>query len=185
MFRLNNYAGLPVVASGNENRQRISEATRKGCPPGIPRSIRSWFQRKTPTIVGFFRVKINLIMLQLTTIFFLIAFSLLAVIHYLALQLYLYWRLEWFDIPMHLFGGAVVALGIFTLKDLRIIPKTWLSLRFVLLLVLLVAGVWELFELYTGIPIDNSYYFDTALDIIMGLAGGYVGYIVGKSLHRL
>jgi len=124
-------------------------------------------------------------MLQLTTIFFLIAFSMLAAIHYVALQLFLYWRFDWFDIPMHLFGGAVVALGVFTLRDLRLIPNTFLTVKIVLLLVLITAGVWELFELYAGVPIDEAYYPDTALDVIMGMLGGYVGYIVGNRLRSL
>jgi len=124
-------------------------------------------------------------MLQLTTILFLIAFSMLAAIHYLALQLFFYWRFTWFDIPMHLFGGAVVALGVFTLRDLRLIPNTFLTVKMVLLFVFITAGVWELFELYAGVPIDEAYYPDTTLDVIMGMLGGYLGYIVGNRLRSL
>ncbi len=51
MFRLNIFAGLPELAGNNENRAvyvQISDMTRIGCPPGIPRSIRRGSHDKTP-----------------------------------------------------------------------------------------------------------------------------------------
>lgn len=124
-------------------------------------------------------------MLQLTTIFFLIAFSTLAVIHHLAIKLFLYWRLPLFDIPMHIFGGIVVALGLYTLRDLRLFPDKFLTIVPVVLLVLCVALMWEVFEFFTGIPIAGDYFIDTAIDILMGLAGGVLGYFVGNSIRSL
>ena len=62
-------------------------------------------------------------MLKTTTILFLIALSVLAALHFIALSLYLYWQVWWFDIPMHLLGGFTVVLGIHTLADLRIVRR--------------------------------------------------------------
>ncbi len=124
-------------------------------------------------------------MLQLTTIFFLISFSMLAGIHYIAGHLFLYWRLPWFDIPMHLFGGMVVALGFFALRDLRLFRDSFLRPVVVVALVLGVALIWELFEVVIGMPIDAGYVLDTGTDICMGLLGGYLGYFVGNSLRSL
>lgn len=124
-------------------------------------------------------------MLQLTTIFFLIAASVLAVIHNIAIQLFLYWHIWWFDIPVHTFGGMIVALGIFTLRDLRIIPNSWLRPLPVLCMVLFVALAWEVFELVAGIPIEENYSVDTAIDVLVGMLGGYIGYIIGNSLRNL
>lgn len=87
--------------------------------------------------------------------------------------------------PVHFFGGAIVALGLYTMKDLRFISSEWLSVLKVLAFVLFVAAVWEVFELYAGVPIDEHYLIDTTIDILMGLGGGYVGYFVGKQLHNL
>ena len=85
-------------------------------------------------------------MLKLPTIFFLIAGSILAVIHVISLELFLYWKYLWLDIPMHALGGAVVALGLFTLHDLwPRYPKRLLYPIPVLLLVLLVAMGWEVY----------------------------------------
>ncbi len=131
------------------------------------------------------RAKMRRIMLQLTTIFFLISFSLLAVIHYLAIKLFLYWQLVWFDMPMHFFGGAVVALGVYTLRDLRILPATFLKPFKVLVIVFLVACVWEVFEALAVIPVDEFDHIDTVIDLVFGLGGGYVGYLVGNRLHSL
>jgi len=125
-------------------------------------------------------------MLKLPTIFFLISFSLLAVIHIIASELFLYWRFFWFDIPMHFFGGAVVALGIFTLYDLKIIVKRRHLKRVPLLvLVFVVALSWEVYELLVGISIEANYVADTLIDLSMGLLGGLVGYSIGSSLNKL
>ncbi len=124
-------------------------------------------------------------MLQLTTIFFLIAFSLLAVIHVIAIALYLYWHFFWFDILMHLFGGAVIALGIYTLVDLRILKRERLTTKRVLFLVFAVAVLWELFELTAGVPIEPDFVLDTATDLLMGLCGAYIGHKLAVRLHSL
>lgn len=123
-----------------------------------------------------------LAMLQLPTIFFLIAFSMLSVLHNLAIQLFLYWHLWWFDIPMHAFGGVIVALGFFVLSDLRILPRTFLRIVPITALVLGVALIWEAFELIAGVEIIGHYIIDTTVDITAGLIGGVIGFYIGKSL---
>lgn len=124
-------------------------------------------------------------MLQLTTIFFLIAASILAVVHNIAMQLFLYWHIWWFDIAVHTLGGVVVALGFFALRDLRMFPNKFLSFVPVMLLVLGVAVMWEVFEVVAGIPNAGEYVTDTAIDVTVGLLGGMVGYFVGKNLRNL
>lgn len=124
-------------------------------------------------------------MLQLTTIFFLISFSLLAVIHVIAIELYLYWHFFWFDIFMHLFGGAVVALGLHTLADLRIIKRVYLKTGTVLFLVFLIALLWELFEFSAGVPIESDFILDTTSDLLIGLCGAYIGHKLSIRLLHL
>lgn len=124
-------------------------------------------------------------MLQLTTILFLIAFSTLAVIHLVALKLSLYWYFFWFDIPMHVFGGAIIALGFFTLRDLKLFPNKHLTFVKVLLLVFCVALMWEAFEFFAGVPIIDDFVVDTLTDMSMGLLGGALGYSIGTRLRKL
>mgnify|MGYP006914907401 FL=1 len=125
-------------------------------------------------------------MIKLPTILFLISFSMLAVIHVIALELFLYWSISWFDIPVHFLGGSVVALGLFTLHDLRIYVKSrHLRPVPVVFIVLLVALAWEVFEIAAGVPIEANYVIDTLTDISMGILGGLVGYSVGTNVNKL
>ena len=125
-------------------------------------------------------------MLKIPTVFFLITASIWAVIHIIALQLFLYWKFAWFDIPMHFIGGTVVALGIFTLRDLRIlIPERWIAPSSVVLMVIVVAMVWEVYELFIGVPIGDAFIVDTLIDLSVGILGGLVGYGVGINLRKL
>jgi hypothetical protein len=124
-------------------------------------------------------------MLQITTIVFLISFSLLAVLHSIATKLYLYWHIWWLDMPMHAFGGAIVALGLFTLRDLRIIPNGFLRFLPVMGTLLLIALSWEAFELIVGTPVIGNYFTDTLSDLACGLCGGAAGFFIGKRLREL
>jgi hypothetical protein len=125
-------------------------------------------------------------MLKLPTVLFLISLSFLAVVHIIALELFLYWRFWWFDIPMHFIGGSVVALGLFTLRDLRLpIPARYLRAVPVVLLVIVVAMLWEVYELFIGVPIESDYVVDTLIDLSMGILGGLVGYSIGTSLNKI
>jgi len=124
-------------------------------------------------------------MIKQTTVLFLSLFALLAGVHIVALKLFLYWKFSWFDIPMHFGGGVVVALGIFTLYDLHLfVPKRYLQLLPIILLVFLVAMIWEVYELFIGVPIEDDYVVDTLTDLGMGLLGAVVGYTVGMFSHK-
>ncbi|MFM2381505.1 MAG: hypothetical protein RLZZ76_272 [Candidatus Parcubacteria bacterium] len=126
-----------------------------------------------------------LYMLQLTTILFLISFSLLAVLHVIAIELYLYWHFFWFDIFMHFFGGTVVALGVHTLADLRIVKSSRLVTSVVVGAVFLVAVVWEVFELSAGVPVESDFILDTTTDLLVGLCGAYIGHKLAVRLNIL
>lgn len=125
--------------------------------------------------------------MTLTLRFFLMALAVLAVLHTLALRFYLYWRHEWFDMPMHLFGGAVVALGVFAAADLRVPPfRSLRQFGGTLAVVALVALVWECFEYASGISVvDERFALDTVSDLVIGLIGGIIGYGVATRLRFL
>ena len=122
-------------------------------------------------------------MIKLPTIIFVITISVLAVIHIIALELYLYWEFLWLDIPMHLLGGSAIALGVFAAHDfIKQFPKRLLYPIPVLLTVLTVALLWEVYELGIGIPIEDDFEVDTIVDLIMGMLGGVIGYVVAYSV---
>jgi hypothetical protein len=127
-------------------------------------------------------------MLKLTTEFFVLTLGTLAVLHWLALSWSLYWRWEWVDLAMHGFGGAVAALGLFTVRDF--LPRLPERLEYVVPImsgVIIIALLWELFEIFVvGIPLDTpGIVIDTVLDLVLGIIGGFVGFLVGHSLRQL
>ncbi len=133
---------------------------------------------------GFFMLGLPILMLKTTTIIFLIALSVLAVLHLIALSLYLYWQVWWFDIPMHLLGGASIVLGLHTLADLRMAPRSLAtSLGNVLLIVLGIAIAWEMFQYAVTEVLKHNYISDTLGDIAVGLLGSLVGYTISTRLQ--
>lgn len=86
---------------------------------------------------------------------------------------------------MHFFGGAIVTLGFYTLRDLGLFPNKMLRLPVLIILVLAIALVWEAYEHLIGLPIFGEYTLDTIIDLILGICGGTVGYFIGKSLRQL
>lgn len=123
---------------------------------------------------------------HLTVRIFILSFATLAVLHILLLRFYLYWRHEWLDIPMHLFGGSIVALGVFAAGDLNV-PFFKRLRRFmpVMLTVLFVAVVWEVYEYLIVYQMGENYVADTILDLLMGLTGGVIGLVVARRLQAL
>ena len=126
-------------------------------------------------------------MIKPNTAIFLVAITVLAVIHYFAIELYLYWLYPWFDLVTHTLGGAAIALGLFSLKDFY--PR--FSDRFhglfpTLAVVCLTAIAWEVFEVSAGISMEEpEYALDTVIDLGLGLTGGLIGFFVGKSIREL
>lgn len=108
--------------------------------------------------------------------FFFTALILLAVVHIVALELYLYWKFPWFDVPMHLLGGVAVALG-YSILCTRFSPR-FQTLSWYIISVLFIGIGWECFEYVAGISLvrEESFLLDTALDLCMDTLGGILGY---------
>jgi hypothetical protein len=119
--------------------------------------------------------------------FFFSAFITLAVVHIVAMEYALYWKYGGFDIFMHILGGVVVALGQSILPFIRIrIFESPLRLRTSLLFVFCIGVLWELFEIGAGISIhEPGFVADTVIDLIMDLAGGFVGYTIVQNVKKL
>ncbi len=125
-------------------------------------------------------------MITLRTWILLVLASTVALLHSFALAFELYWILPWFDIGMHFFGGATVALLLYALMDFKVpVPLLANSLGGFLLVVLAIAIGWEVFEVWVGIAMAPNYVLDTSVDIVMGLLGCFVGFYLGRALHTL
>lgn len=126
-------------------------------------------------------------MIKPTTTLFLLSAITLAMSHFLFLEFYLYWRYLWLDIPMHFLGGITVALGLLSLRDfISWLPRWFFTLSVILSFTFAVAVLWEVFELFIGIPFEpEGYINDTIADLMLSMMGGLAGYFVGSRINTL
>ena len=108
--------------------------------------------------------------------------------HALAHSFYLYWRLPWFDLPMHVMGGLWIGLA-----ALWVVRRVGLrSMRAHALVIALSVGAlalgWELLEwLRRGtieVSFGDPYLIDTLQDLLMSGAGGALAIAVAELLPR-
>jgi hypothetical protein len=191
MFRLNTCSRELAIAEDHENTKVISDIDRKEHPPGFSRSMRRVLLKKLHISAVFscragrsFAILIGM-KNQAVSLLFALSVVTLAVLHTIALTFSLYWIYPWLDIPMHFLGGAAVALG----YQGRFMP-TWLESKLsfglfgTILVVLGVGGVWEVYE-YLVDPVLTEFGVDTAIDLVMDVAGGIVGYGVARAVSIL
>jgi hypothetical protein len=124
--------------------------------------------------------------MSIRLVFFFASLLLLAIVHKIALELFLYWRFLWFDLPMHVLGGFCAALGYSILPFIHMRREgTGETLMWYLLVVFAIGVAWEIFEYAAGISLarEVNLALDTGLDLIMGLLGGLLGYGLVKSMR--
>ena len=110
--------------------------------------------------------------------------------HFIAVHFVWYENLLWFDIPMHILGGSVLAFSIlfaclfspafFPLENHRRL------FSFVVSGVLVIGVGWEIFEYYAGLThiAFGSYQFDTVKDVFMDIFGASLSCAVFVSSQR-
>ncbi len=113
----------------------------------------------------------------------------IAVLHFLALQFYLYWTFWWLDILMHFLGGlwvGLTALWFFFFsgymhKNVNLVRSTKIFL-ITIASVIVVGVLWEVWELWADLVFVNEagYFLDTSLDMVMDTLGGIVAFIYAK-----
>lgn len=101
--------------------------------------------------------------------------ALLAAVHVLALEHFLYWHYLWFDIPMHALGGVVIGALVAPLVFGR--RTVWF---FALCALLFIA--WEVFEYVGGISKGPDLIPDTILDFIMDTLGALLPYVLARKI---
>lgn len=106
----------------------------------------------------------------------------ITVLHFTGIDRFWYWTYWWFDLATHfLFGlwvGLFVLWIIFLSRYFRDISFGHARACALALVVIGIIGVlWEVFEVWAGIPIREGYALDTALDLLMDLSGAFVGYL--------
>lgn len=119
--------------------------------------------------------------LLLTSLFTIV---LILVFHYLSLKYSWYWTYRWLDIPVHIIGGFWISLmALWVCLKIKHIDSIldYRKRAFIVMLfsVLVVATLWEIFELLFSVTsIDLvGYWFDSIGDIVSGLFGGLVAFL--------
>lgn len=121
---------------------------------------------------------------------FIFLFSLLIVIatlHFVALEFFLYRSYPWFDIMMHFLGGIFIslsALWFFFESEFVLFKKTYTRVFLTAIVSIVVIGVgWEIFEVVAGIPIEENFILDTTVDLGVDVLGMLIGYLVFIKLY--
>lgn len=121
-----------------------------------------------------------------TTILALVLGVQLAIVHWVAVKLSLYWEIIWFDNLMHLFGGAVLALLFYTLVDIKVLKLHWVAAwRRMTVLVLTVLLGWEVLGVVMLMRFKENFITDTTLDVLFGILGSIAGWFIGRQLKKL
>lgn len=115
----------------------------------------------------------------------LILITLLGVVNLIAVSLYLYWILWWFDNVMHFlagFGGGFVVVwflfdaGIFYKRP----PTIFESVLGASLCLMVVGIAWEVFEYANGLTLSTEgYILDTIHDLVADTAGALSAGVIG------
>lgn len=115
----------------------------------------------------------------------LIVVILVALLHFSALNLYLYWTISWFDLLVHFLAGVsvgLVSLWFLTESGLFKMPLSLQKLVFYSLVAIIIIGLaWEIFEFINGItsPGHESYIQDTFLDLVYAIIGTLLAVTLG------
>lgn len=111
-----------------------------------------------------------------------VASLILAVVHYLSINLSWYYYYPYIDIALHLLGGFITALiGYYILhSENRHISAESVFINIIALLALVTVG-WEVFEQTFSVTNDAGFSADTMSDIMFGIVGGMIGWCVVSS----
>jgi hypothetical protein len=121
-----------------------------------------------------------------TTILALLLAFQLAFVHMVALKFSLYWEIDWFDNLMHLFGGVVLSLLLYTLVDINVLGKRWVkSWRRMTVLVVTVVLSWEVMGVLMTMRFKDNFISDTSSDLVFGILGSVIGWFIGRQLKKL
>jgi|AntRauTorckE6833_2_1112554.scaffolds.fasta_scaffold00357_27 hypothetical protein len=111
----------------------------------------------------------------------------IATLHYVSLELYLYWTISWFDILMHFLGGFLVAIFtifiLYSYSDFENLKKHKIFLFSLIIGATLVVGLgWELWEIFVGFTNTFRDLNDTIMDIVMDTVGAISAIYYSKKI---
>jgi hypothetical protein len=96
-----------------------------------------------------------------------------------------YWSYWWYDIPMHLLGGIVVAL-VYAWLQMSFPKIPQVSWKSILVAIIFVGVAWEVWELFVGDTVlsDDGYFLDTIKDLFDDIIGAFITYFIINKFSR-
>ncbi|MDP2599058.1 MAG: hypothetical protein Q8P49_04470, partial [Candidatus Liptonbacteria bacterium] len=124
-------------------------------------------------------------------IFIAIFIVFMAVFQIIALVSGWYIVLRWLDIPMHIAGGAWVAIAFWYFvcekTDLISFRKKWIAVVVGMGVVALIGAVWEMYEFFSDVFVKQSHpllsepgwiYFDSLKDLFDDIFGAFIALVI-------
>ncbi len=99
----------------------------------------------------------------------------IAIVNTLAVTFSWYWRIPWFDMPMHFLGGLFVGSVALWFYSQSVERRYLRALLVSIGAVLMVGGLWEVFEFSVDTIVsvsEQNGIIDTLSDIIFDIIGG-------------
>lgn len=94
--------------------------------------------------------------------------------HLYALQWHLYWVHRWFDIPMHIIGGAALGSFVFAFGTARRTLPYFLFL-------LAIFFAWKYIEYFGHISYEQPYdWLGNFKDLVTSLVGAFIPFVLGR-----
>ena len=123
-------------------------------------------------------------------IFILFLAGLVAILNYVAIDNFLYWRFWWFDILMHFLGGLLIGLMSLWAYFYSDFFKNSKVEKNILIIISLISvwfiGVgWEIFEILIEPEyFKEGYILDTILDLVMDTLGAIVAGLILLKINK-
>ncbi len=110
-------------------------------------------------------------------------------LHKIALDFFLYWTTDWYDIVMHFLGGVVIGMIAYLVIDmfsgLKIVKQTKLAhFSFVFGILLIIGLGWELFEIWTELIDPIADRLDSMMDLVMDSVGGVTAFFYARNKFK-
>jgi len=111
----------------------------------------------------------------------LLVSGLLLFFHWAGITYTLYWVFAWYDLLTHFLGGVVLALSLAVFGKYKGYEPPFSHL---LIFAFGVGIIWELFELWAGIPREAGFLLDTTIDLGMDMLGAVFAYFLTRNIQK-
>ena len=96
----------------------------------------------------------------------------------------LYFYHKWLDIPMHIMGGVLIMLVLYTIKQIGIVSGRLATTRSFVKVIASTLILWELYGVARFGGFKPYYVSDTIQDILFGILGCVIGAFIYSLIQK-